>query len=797
MKKLITIALLCAMLLSCFAGCAMQKGEVDVDIVNVQNVGDETIQKAPTTVPTENVSKWEGGEIPNGSINSKTNEMSGIAVTIDADPSKNTVSLEKADLTWFDPKQTTHYLNDAADLAGFLVLRQFTSWSVFQDAYKEIAGTDLNYFDGHTFILKTNVDMNGVNIKNYNSAFMFGGTFDGGNHAIFNYKMTGVNSGGKGFFSKLTGSACVKNFSLLNGKCEVYSSAADKVTKQSDGKYKLESGQKNTFGVAVGFVETVSGKTITVSNIYTDCEVSSAKATDSTKNVFTTMGGVVGAVNGSGEAVIDNCASASSFDLDNKGFTNTTLSSNKKSYSQDKNYGYGLYTGGIVARVTGSAVVEITNCSFSGEISSANSYVAGILAQVASTGDVKVENCSVSGKIASTGSGTAGIAGQITKTSRFIMNNCHVLKGAEVKAGTISGGVVAYIVDIKTTEITNCSFAGTFTGDRSSGGVIGYCDNDYTVVKEDQSFLVENCDVTADAVVNLEIADKGNPSVGGVVGRVRAASMTMKDCDFAGKLNVTFTAAEKDVSQKMAAGGLIGILFDDNNAQSPEASATISNCTVTGTLRFLDNTDALCTGAIFVGGTANYTANTTNITYSGLTCAGVTIDTSDVKEGEKGTPMQALQNGNGPTVVGYQLSESYAPEGSEEGADKTLYDIRYVAVLNDVETAKAAGFKVTLVYKDADGNKVVKVQDKIVYAEKVFESVKGVDAAGKEVSYTAASFQGDYLVTLEINGVDVAYKTKEGTLEVLLTPFTATDAETINYGMTADHGKIVIEEPAA
>ena len=31
MKKLVTIALLAAMLLSCFAGCAMQKGEIDVE----------------------------------------------------------------------------------------------------------------------------------------------------------------------------------------------------------------------------------------------------------------------------------------------------------------------------------------------------------------------------------------------------------------------------------------------------------------------------------------------------------------------------------------------------------------------------------------------------------------------------------------------------------------------------------------------------------------------------------------------------------------------------------------------
>ena len=61
MKKLVTIALLCAMLLSCFVGCgSMQAGELDVDAyaadASAQNVGFRTT----LSTNADEVDVWDG-----------------------------------------------------------------------------------------------------------------------------------------------------------------------------------------------------------------------------------------------------------------------------------------------------------------------------------------------------------------------------------------------------------------------------------------------------------------------------------------------------------------------------------------------------------------------------------------------------------------------------------------------------------------------------------------------------------------------------------------------------------------
>lgn len=554
-------------------------------------------------------------------------------------------------------------------------------------------------------------------------------------------------------------------------------------------KAKLDVSSKITnWGGIVGQVKSTGG--LTVKNCQNDVDINVPNGLQ--------LGGILGREENA-SVTIENCLNTGN--INGKTYLGGILACTKDSTAvltnadnQGDIIGTGETIGGIMGYVLDGSFT-LDGCDSEGNVTATKQAggIVGYAKENTGSGESEyvIKNSNVNkGIINAESSGYAGgIIARVDKAKKIEINTCSVAKDVTINTKENSGGITGYITDVVETKVVGCTFSGIFNADRASGGIIGYYDIDKGVAEP--SALVENCGITAEAVLNIEITT-GNPSAGGIVGRVRSAAFEMKGCNMAGKLTVTFTTPEEDVSQKMAAGGLIGILFDDAGAQSPVATGSVTNCTVTGTLRFLDNTDALCTGAIFVGGTANYTADTTNITYSGLTCAGVTVDTSAVKKGEKGTPMQALQNGNGPTVVGYQLRDAYASEGSEEGAAKTLYDIRYVAVLNDIENAEAAGFKVTLIYKDAEGNKVVKVQDQIVYAKNVYETIKG-----EKVSYTAASFQGDYLVTLVIEGVDVNYTTKAGTLEVLLTPFTATDADNINYGMTADHGKIVIAAPAA
>lgn len=169
MKKIISIALLCAMLLSCFAGCAMQKGEVDVE-----NYVDEVeIEEAATSFKTQldaNASKYSG----------------------------------TPDISWFDEnsKTKTHTLTSADQLVGFRNLlaanKQFKGW---------------------TITLGCDVDLNGAALAAYCTAdteYSFYGTFDGAKHVIANWSIT-ASVREAGFFCNLASGSIVKNVSFING----------------------------------------------------------------------------------------------------------------------------------------------------------------------------------------------------------------------------------------------------------------------------------------------------------------------------------------------------------------------------------------------------------------------------------------------------------------------------------------------------------------------------------------------------------------------------------------------------
>ena len=144
-----------------------------------------------------------------------------------------------------------------------------------------------------------------------------------------------------------------------------------------------------------------------------------------------------------------------------------------------------------------------------------------------------------------------------------------------------------------------------------------------------------------------------------------------------------------------------------------------------------------------------------------------------------------IENCTNLVMAGYQVTAV---------GEDNKYDIRFVAAFDDAQ-AQAAGFVVTAYYKDAEG-KQVKVDNVTVYASKVYTSVKGTAADGTELTYAAADYYGEYLYTLVIEGVDAAYTIADGTLEVLVTPFIAENAETVINGSQVQLGEIVIEAPA-
>ena len=218
-----------------------------------------------------------------------------------------------------------------------------------------------------------------------------------------------------------------------------------------------------------------------------------------------------------------------------------------------------------------------------------------------------------------------------------------------------------------------------------------------------------------------------------------------------------------------------------------------SQSDTTGTVSFVNcaNTGAI-TGKKYIGGMTG-AIETGTVSVTDCTNTGTIIGASNaspsvgaVYSAATGTIENFTNSGNLLTMVGSQTSA--VVEGT--------YDLRFVAAFNDAK-AQAAGFVVTVYYKDATGKKQLKVENETVYAKTVYTSVKGTTAENVEEPYKATDFGGTYLYTLVIENIDSAYTVADGTLEILIAPFIAENEETVINASQAQYGEIVIEKPAA
>ena len=221
-----------------------------------------------------------------------------------------------------------------------------------------------------------------------------------------------------------------------------------------------------------------------------------------------------------------------------------------------------------------------------------------------------------------------------------------------------------------------------------------------------------------------------------------------------------------EISGAMYVAGFVG-----QPKKSTGGSVTITDCVNNGKITGTENVAGFI-GQVGKAKTASITACQNNATVIGTD--KVSSFVGSVASGATST----IENCTNLVMAGYQTSA--VVEGK--------YDLRFVAAFDDAD-AKAAGFVVTIYYKDAQG-KQVKVENATVYAKTVYTSVKGTDADGAEVTYAAADCYGEYLYTLVIEGVDAGYTKADGTLEVLITPFIAENAETVINGSQVQYGGI-------
>lgn len=679
MKKLITIALLCAMLLSCFASCgSMQVGELDVDAYAADAVAQN--------------------------VDFKTE--------LDADAS---VYSGTPDKSWYNAEDVKdeYTLSTADQVMGLLQI---------------IVGGQK--FAGVTFTLACDMDMAGANITERDSAKTFNGIFDGQGHVIGNWilKATG---GGRGFFSSLGDGAVVKNVSFV------------------DATVTQSKSSKNRMGSVAGRVIVAEDQTVTVSNVYSNVNFGGT--------VTTIVGGIVGQKEGAGSLVIENCEYAGTI-----------------SYT-------GAQHAGILAYITAGENVTVKNCTVKSDLGSGNE-VGGIVGSVkALNGALTIEGCSYSGTI-NAAQKSGGILGYpATCKGGLTIKNCKVY--ADITVTTMSGGIVGYIDKGMSVVIDGCDFAGTLSGQRTTGGIVG------TLNTGSKTALVKNCNVTASLTFTL--SDGKNNNGAGLIGKLQTDKVFIDNCHVNSVIKATFApkAPAKETDDiNSGAAGLIGRVFDGDSVQ-------ISNCSVAGNYEFIHAGNTLgqvfnvgrFVGSVGEGSTVVYRENNSIASDLEIVCTGAEADF-------------ALDAGGSiPSIlpIGYQTRVN----------DNGTYDLRYVIAAKDM--FDGVGVRANIRYVDANG--VFDEKNNNIYVSTVYDYVVDEDFN----IYEAAQYSYDYLYTLVVTGVPAEYSFDAGNLQVILKPFGATmndgvlnvqeiglltqgknlaNTSAANMGITADNFSNVIDD---
>lgn len=348
-----------------------------------------------------------------------------------------------------------------------------------------------------------------------------------------------------------------------------------------------------------------------------------------------------------------------------------------------------------------------------------------------------------------------GLIGEVTKGGNLTLENC-VYEGAielfpddtqtyNRNQGAMAGGIVGYLNEAGDVSICGCIFNGSLDGARMSGGILA-------VSKiNSKSLSIYSCIVGENAKLTLNIQDQ-NPYAGGIVGRVSCASFAMSDCSFNGSMTVVMGST----APKQAVGGLIGVLFDGGEAQPPSAKATVSDCVVNGSVVLICDATKTLHKDTFI---------------ASCEIEGATVNTSKLTVG-----------------ADYSWSEL------EKSALADLkYNLRFVAG-DTIPAGHVVGFDYS-VYVMTESGRVAKAENQRVFAEpfaqKTFDDGK---------AYAAADLGVASLYALEINGIESIYSVAGGNLEVVITPFIATqagDVVTIVESYTVQYGSLVEALPAA
>ena len=388
--------------------------------------------------------------------------------------------------------------------------------------------------------------------------------------------------------------------------------------------------------------------------------------------------------------------------------------------------------GSVAGNVKGYANIVNVYSNAIMEAGASVTKVGGLFGSVTTGNQTKnITNCEFGGTINSTNTGDVYLGGIAAAVNGGIVtfSYCAVAEGAKVNgAGKAVGGILGYCNSQQTVTVTHCVNNAAVAGANSVGGLVGQ----FRDKNDNGEYVVEY------STNNGTVTGGEGGYTGGIIGVYTQAK----------KLTVTGCTNNGAVTGKTITGGILGGIYNSNYEVSIESSANNANVTGTeevgGVVGHANDklTVKNCKNAASIRGTSGFGS-----------IVGLTTDST------------TIQDCTHLVMVGYQTTKV---EGGK-------YDLRFVVAFDD-DKAAAAGFVVTAYYKDAQGKKL-KIDNETVYAEKVYTSIKGTSANGKVSTYTASDFGGKYFYTLVIKGVPAEYTIADGTLDVLITPFTAVEAE--------------------
>lgn len=213
----------------------------------------------------------------------------------------------------------------------------------------------------------------------------------------------------------------------------------------------------------------------------------------------------------------------------------------------------GLYTNvadtysnvGLFGTLAGTVKnLTLDNCYFNGGTLAHAGAVAGTSAGTIE--NVKVQNSVVEGT-----KYTGGIVGKLDTNATISTTYCDATVTGHTTNSVGTGGIAGYAKDIDNVQISNCWYAGTLSGGRYVGGIVG------TV--QTSTVTISHCQNTGNVVVT---ATSGTPEIGGFIGFIGAGSsanrtITIEDSVNLSKLTTT--------ANTMLQGSIFGQIYGDND----------------------------------------------------------------------------------------------------------------------------------------------------------------------------------------------------------------------------------------